>query len=206
MLFTYKETTMNKYFLKYKFAYLLATLFIANIPQNTIAHAHVIINRFGRLTQEIFDNLNKFLSKNDRKTYRDHMQIMNKIMSKYSLTLRSVSQPGSELEKDATDLAQDFRKPFIETQSVLQKYQGKNRGFAGNLVKELKEVLPLKQLLPELRTRLTHLHKKAIQQNDIELAKTIQRFIAYIDQQIATWSNKRPLELFSALCRRMELR
>ena len=206
MLFTYKETTMNKYFLKYKFTYLLATLFMMSIPQNTIAHAHIIINRFGRLTQEIFVNLDKFLSKNDKKTYRDHVQIMDKTISKYLLPFRSELSLDSELEKEATSIAQDFSKPFIATQKVLEKYQGKDKRSAGDLVKELREALPLDQILPKLKTRLILLQKKATKQKDIELAKTIKHFVAYINKQIATWSNKSLLELFIALCRRMELR
>ncbi len=201
---------MNKYFLKYKFTYLLATLFITSIPQNTIAHAHVIINRFGKLTQEIFVNLDKFLSKNDKKTYRDHVQIMDKIISKYLLPFRLPSNSklplDSELEKEATSIAQDFSKPFIATQKVLEKYQGKDKRSAGDLVKELREALPLDQILPKLKTRLILLQKKATKQKDIELAKTIKHFVAYINKQIATWSNKSLLELFIALCRRMELR
>jgi len=206
MLFTYKETTMNKYFLKYKFAYLLATLLIISIPQNTIAHAQITVNRFGKLTQEMFENLDKFLSKNDKKTYQEHVEIIGKTVNKCFLTIRSALQSESELEKEANSIAQEFITPFIEAQSVLQKYRGKNKGFAGNLVKELRKALPLGQLFPKLKTKLIHLKEKAIQKNDIELAKTIKRFIAYVDQKIIIWNKKSQLELFSALCRRMELR
>jgi len=206
MLFTYKETTMNKYFLKYKFVYLLATLFTTSIPQNTIAHAHIVINRFGKFTQEIFENIDTFFSKKGKKTYRDHVQTMDETMDRYFFIIRSVPQPESELEKEAWSIAQEFRKPFIETQNVLQKYRGKNKGFAGNLVKELRAALPLDQLFPKLKSKLTFLQEKAIRQNDIELAKTIKRFVAYIDQKAVIWSKKSQLELFGSLCRRMELR
>ncbi len=206
MLFTYKEATMNKYFLKYKFVYLFAILFIISMPQNTIAHAHDIINQFGKFIQEMVNNVDTFLSKKDKNSYWQHMQIINQTMNRHPLPIRSAFQSESELEKEATSIAQDFRKPFIETQGVLQKYRGKNKGFAGNLVKELRAALPLGQLFLKLKTKLMHLKEKAIRQNDIELVKTIKRFITYIDQKIIVWSKKRPLELFSALCRRMELR
>jgi len=194
---------MNKYFLKYKFAYLLATLFIASIPQDTIAHAHIIINQFGRLVQEMVRNLDTFLSKNDTNSYREHVKIIDKTMNKHPLSVPSAFQ--SELEKLATSIAQEFIKPFMQTKNVLRKYQGKDKRFAGDLVKELRVTLPLGQLFPKLKTRLKYLKEEATRQNDIELTKTIKRFIAYIDQKEIFWRKKSPLELFSALCRRMEL-
>jgi len=206
MLFTDKEATMNKYFLKYKFAYLFAILFITSMPQSTVAHAHDTINQFGRLVQEMIHNFDTFFSIKDKNPYWKHVQNIDQTMNKHPLIIRSAFQPASELEKDATSIAQDFRKLFIETQILLQKYRGKNKGFAGDLVKKLKVTLSLDQFFSKLRTRLICLQKKASQQNDIVLIKVIERFVVFIDQKRAVWNKKKPLELFSALCRRMELR
>jgi len=203
MLFTYEETAMNKYFLKYKFAYLLAIPFATGIPQNTIAHAHIIINQFGKLVQEMIYNVDTFLDKKNKQRYCDHVKIIDQTMNKHPLTIRSSLQ--SELEKQANSIGQEFKKPFIAIQRVLQKYQGKNKKFAGSFVKDLGVAFPVEQFFLKLKTELMGLKKNAIKQDNIELIKTVNRFIAYIDQKIIIWRQKSQLELFGALCQRMEL-
>jgi len=194
---------MNKYFLKYKFSYLLAMVSMASIAQNTNPHAHIIINQLGSFAQEILSVLEAFLSKNDNKTYSEHMKIFKNTIDKHPLMVRS--ELHSDLEKRANSLVQEFKRPFVKTQAVLKKYQGKNKGSAGNLVKDLKTALPLKEIFSNLKVKLTILLKKAKDQGDVKLANIINPFIKYIEKKETTWNGMSQIQLFTTLCRRMNL-
>ncbi len=199
-----KETIMNKYFLKYKFSALLAMLSIVSITQNADASAHIIIDQFHILVEKMVGNLNLFLSKKDKRTYREHMKIFNETIERHPLAIRSELK--SDLDIEANKIVQKFEKPFFHAKTVLQEYQGKDKKFVGRLVKDLKEALPFEKFFVSLKKELITLQKKAITQNDARLVNIIKRFIKYIDQERSTWKKKNQIELFTALCRRMNQR
>jgi len=193
---------MNRSFLKYKFSYLLGILSLISTASMAQASAHIIIGEFSGLVQAIVRNLQTFLSKNDNKTYAAHMKIFDQTIEKHPLTFRSGLH--SDLEKKADNIVQKFKKPFIEVRRVLKEYEDRKRDGARNLIKDLRKVLPIKQLLPALRTRLLALKQQARAENDIKLVKTIKWFIAYIDSEKKAWEKRSQFELFGVLCRRMD--
>lgn len=177
---------------------------MASIAQNTKTHAHVILNQFGNFTQEILGVFEAFMSKKDNRTFSEHVKIFKNTIDRYPLTVRSGLH--SDLEKQANNLVQKFKKPFIKTQIVLQKYQGKNKKFAGSFVRDLRTALHLEKFFPNLIVELTSLEKEAIAQSDVKLVNVIKRLKKYIDQKKTAWNRKSQVELFSALCRRMDKR
>jgi len=212
MLLMFKEVTMNKYFLKYKFSYLLAMLSVVSIAQNTNTHAQKTpaenLMEFGNFFIEMESNIKMFLNKKDSRSYLKHINSIDKTIDKYQLAVRSKLQ--SDLDKEVNRIVQEFKEPFFLTQTVLKKYLGKTaKRYAHELIRDLRPILganPLVQIFSNLQKKLTTLLKKAIAQNDAQLANVTQRFINYIDQQKAAWNGMSQIELFSALCRRMDKR
>ena len=197
-----KEATMYKYFLKYKFSYLLAMLSVVSIAQNIDASAYKSIGEFANVTKMCIDTFDSFLNKNDKRPYREFVETLRKIIETHPLTVRSELLQ-SDLDREANKIVQEYKKKIYLIKTILQKHLVEKNAL--KLASELKKI-KIEEVFGKLKKALGNLQKKATAQNEMRLVNMINRFIKYIDKQKAAWNKRKPSEIYSAICKRMKPR
>lgn len=197
-----KEAIMNKYFLKYKFSYLLAMLSVVSITQNIDASAYKNIGEFANVTKMCIDIFDSFLSKNDKRPYREFVETLRKIIETHPLTVRSELLQ-SDLDREANKIVQEYKKKIYLIKTILQKHLVEKNAL--KLASELNKI-KIEEVFRKLKKALNDLQKKATAQNEMRLVNMIDRFIKYIEKEQAAWNKKKPSEIYSAICKRMKPR
>ncbi len=193
---------MNKYFLKYKFSYLLAMLSVVSITQNIDASAYKNIGEFANVTKMCIDIFDSFLSKNDKRPYREFVETLRKIIETHPLTVRSELLQ-SDLDREANKIVQEYKKKIYLIKTILQKHLVEKNAL--KLASELNKI-KIEEVFRKLKKALNDLQKKATAQNEMRLVNMIDRFIKYIEKEQAAWNKKKPSEIYSAICKRMKPR